>query len=125
MLKDEAFNGNRIETNKLLSDTIIDSEKNILYLNIINQRLLKLNEIFKLIGQTSLEKAIDMLKPPIFWKDKPIFITQAKAWSEDKIIKALKKTYDTETMIKSSYNIKKKTLLKKLLIDICNLANAA
>ena len=41
------------------------------------------------------------------------------------LIKALKKTYDTETMIKSSYNIKKKTLLKKLLIDICNLANAA
>ena len=60
LLKDEAFNGNKIETNKLLSDTIIDSEKNVLYLNIINQRLLKLNEIFKLIGQTSLEKAIDM-----------------------------------------------------------------
>jgi DNA polymerase III delta subunit len=29
LLKDEAFNGNKIETNKLLSDTIIDSEKNI------------------------------------------------------------------------------------------------
>ena len=27
LLKDEAFNGNKIETNKLLSDTIIDSEK--------------------------------------------------------------------------------------------------
>jgi DNA polymerase-3 subunit delta len=125
LLKDEAFNGNKIETNKLLSDTIIDSEKNILYLNIINQRLLKLNEIFKLIGQTSLEKAIDMLKPPIFWKDKPAFLKQAKKWNINKIKKILNKTYNLELEIKSNSIVNKNILLKKLLIDICNLANAS
>ena len=125
LLKDEAFNGNRIETNKLLSDTIIDSEKNILYLNIINQRLLKLNEIFKLIGQTNLEKAIDMLKPPIFWKDKPAFLKQSKKWNMDKIKKILNKTYSLELEIKSNSIVNKNILLKKLLIDICNLANAS
>jgi len=125
LLKDEAFNGNRIETNKLLSDTIIDSEKNILYLNIINQRLLKLNEIFNLIGQTSLEKAIDMLKPPIFWKDKPAFLKQSKKWNMDKIKKILNKTYSLELEIKSNSIVNKNILLKKLLIDICNLANAS
>ena len=125
LLKDEAFNGNRIETNKLLSDTIIDTEKNILYLNIINQRLLKLNEIFKLIGQTSLEKAIDMLKPPIFWKDKPAFLKQAKKWNMNKIKKILNKTYNLELEIKSNSIVNKNILLKKLLIDICNLANAS
>ena len=125
LLKDEAFNGNRIETNKLLSDTIIDTEKNILYLNIINQRLLKLNEIFKLIGQTSLEKAIDMLKPPIFWKDKPAFLKQAKKWNINKIKKILNKTYNLELEIKSNSIVNKNILLKKLLIDICILANAS
>ena len=125
LLKDEAFNGNRIETNKLLSDTIIDSEKNVLYLNIINQRLLKLNEIFKLIGQTSLEKAIDMLKPPVFWKDKPAFLKQAKKWNMSKIKKILNKTYNLELEIKSNSIVNKNILLKKLLIDICNLANAS
>ena len=125
LLKDEAFNGNRIETNKLLSDTIIDTEKNILYLNIINQRLLKLNEIFKLIGQTSHEKAIDMLKPPIFWKDKPAFLKQAKKWNMNKIKKILNKTYSLELEIKSNSVVNKNILLKKLLIDICNLANAS
>ena len=125
LLKDEAFNGNRIETNKLLSDTMIDSEKNILYLSIINQRLLKLNEIFKLIGQTSLEKAIDMLKPPIFWKDKPAFLKQAKKWNMNKIKKILNKTYSLELEIKSNSVVNKNILLKKLLIDICNLANAS
>jgi DNA polymerase III subunit delta len=125
LLKDEAFNGNKIETNKLLSDTIIDSEKNVLYLNIINQRLLKLNEIFKLIGQTSLEKAIDMLKPPIFWKDKPAFLKQAKKWNMNKIKQILNKTYNIELEIKSNSIVNKNILLKKLLIDICNLANAS
>ena len=125
LLKDEAFNGNKIETNKLLSDTIIDSEKNIFYLSIINQRLLKLNEIFKLIGQTSLEKAIDMLKPPIFWKDKPAFLKQAKKWNMNKIKKILNKTYNLELEIKSNSIVNKNILLKKLLIDICNLANAS
>jgi DNA polymerase-3 subunit delta len=125
LLKDEAFNGNRIETNKLLSDTIIDSEKNILYLNIINQRLLKLNEIFKAIGQINLEKAVDMLKPPIFWKDKPAFLKQAKKWNMNKIKKILNKTYSLELEIKSNSVVNKNILLKKLLIDICNLANAS
>jgi DNA polymerase-3 subunit delta len=125
LLKDEAFNGNKIETNKLLSDTIIDSEKNIFYISIINQRLLKLNEIFKLIGQTSLEKAIDMLKPPIFWKDKPAFLKQSKKWNMDKIKKILNKTYSLELEIKSNSIVNKNILLKKLLIDICNLANAS
>ena len=125
LLKDEAFNGNKIETNKLLSDTIIDSEKNIFYISIINQRLLKLNEIFKLIGQTSLEKAIDMLKPPIFWKDKPAFLKQAKKWNINKIKKILNKTYSLELEIKSNSVVNKNILLKKLLIDICNLANAS
>jgi len=125
LLKDEAFNGNRIETNKLLSDTIIETEKNVLYLNIINQRLLKLNEIFKLIGKTNLEKAIDMLKPPIFWKDKPAFLKQAKKWNINKIKKILNKTYNLELEIKSNSIVNKNILLKKLLIDICNLANAS
>jgi len=124
LLKDEAFNGNKIETNKLLSDTIIDTEKNVLYINIINQRLLKLNEIFRLIGQTSLEKAIDILKPPIFWKDKPAFLKQAKKWNMNKIKKILNKTYNLELKIKSNSIVNKNILLKKLLIDICNLANA-
>jgi len=125
LLKDEAFNGNKIETNRLLSDTIIETEKNVLYLNIINQRLLKLNEIFKLIGKTNLEKAIDMLKPPIFWKDKPAFLKQAKKWNMNKIKKILSKTYNLELEIKSNSIVNKNILLKKLLIDICNLANAS
>ena len=44
-LKDAALLGDRKDTNKLLSDTILEAEKNIFYLNSINQRLGKLLEI--------------------------------------------------------------------------------
>ena len=47
-LKDEAFLGNKMNTNKLLATTTMDYEKNILYLNIINQRLEKLLQIHKI-----------------------------------------------------------------------------
>ena len=72
-----------------------------------------------------MEKSIDKIKPPIFWKDKPSFFAQAKLWRKDKLIKALKMTYISEIRLKSSYDINKKVLFKKLIVDICNLANAA
>ena len=67
---------------------------------------------------------MNSLKPPIFWKDKPLFLTQFKKWNIDQIKLALKKTYDHEIIIKSNYSINKDILFKKLLVDLCNLPNS-
>ncbi|MDA9180784.1 hypothetical protein N9O04_00665 [Pelagibacteraceae bacterium] len=125
LLKDEALCGNKNRTNTLLRDTVIDSDKNILYLNIINQRLNKLIETFELTKDNSLEHAISSIKPPIFWKDKPMFIIQAKKWNKKKIENVLKKTYDLEIEIKTNSVVNKNILVKKLLVDVCELANAS
>ena len=126
LLKDAALNGNKINTNRLLSDTIFEKEDNIYYLNLINQRINKLNEIERLKkGNTNLENLISNLKPPIFWKDKPILIEQSKKWSKSKIRTALKKTYDAELEIKSNSSIDKNLLIKNLIIDLCTTANSA
>ena len=122
-LKDAALLGNRKNTNKLLSDTILEAEKNIFYLNSINQRLGKLLEINN--NNSNLEKAINDLRPPIFWKDKPNFISQAKVWNQKKINIIMKNTYDIEIKIKSNSSIDKNLLIKKLLVDMCELANAS
>ena len=92
-LKDEAFLGNKINTNKLLAQTGMDSEKNIFYLNIINQRLEKLLQIYN-TDNSKIEEAISSLKPPIFWKDKPSLINQAKKWDKSKVQKMLNFTFD-------------------------------
>ena len=125
LLKDVAINGNKNKTNKLLSETIIEPEKNILYLNIINQRFNKISDVLKLVQSTNLENAINMTKPPIFWKDKATVIEQTKKWNKNKIKNNLNKTYSVELEIKSNSVINKNILLKKLLVDICTMANAS
>ena len=123
-LKDEALMGNKLKTNKLLSDTIIESEKNIFYLTLINQRFNKLKDVINLSKETNLEDAISKIKPPIFWKDKPNFMTQIKKWNLLKIKKILNKTYSLEIEIKSNPSVNKNILIKKLMVDVCQLANA-
>ena len=125
-LKDEALNGNKINTNKLLGDTVFEAENNVYYINLINQRINKLNEIqnMKQNGE-DIEILISNIKPPIFWKDKPNIIEQSRKWNKNKIQVALKKTYDAEIKIKSNALVRKDLLIKNLIIDLCNTANSA
>ena len=122
-LKDEALNGNKRKTNALLSDTILEDEKAFYYLSLINQRLQRLYQVKK-SAEANLEIAINNLKPPIFWKDKPHFLSQAKKWDEEKLNSLLKKTYDIEKTIKSNSFLNKQILLKELVISICETANS-
>ena len=122
-LKDEALNGNKRKTNALLSDTILEDEKTFYYLSLINQRLQKLYQVKK-SAEANLEIAINNLKPPIFWKDKPHFLTQAKKWDKEKLNSLLKKTYEIEKTIKSNSFLNKQILLKELVINICETANS-
>ena len=125
-LKDEALKGNKIKTNKLLADTVFEPESNINYLNSINQRINKLYEIEKMKQNNSnTETLVSSLKPPIFWKDKPVLIEQTNKWNENKIKKALEKTYTVELQIKTGSAIKNDLLIKNLMIDLCTVANSA
>ena len=124
-LRDQALLGNKKKTNKLLSETIIEPEKNIYYLSVINQRLNKLLDVNFEDKSIDLENAIKNLKPPIFWKDKPNFIEQIKKWERKKLHKIIKKTYNLELEIKSNSLIKTNVQIRKLIVDICTLANAS
>ena len=124
LLKDEAFKGNKKKTNELLSETVIEQEKNIYYLNLINNRLNKLNEIQNKENVSNLIHVINNLKPPIFWKDKPNLIEQAKKWDKKKVNIMLNKTYEIERLMKSNASIDKNVLLKKVILDLCTLANS-
>ena len=125
LLRDEAIKGNKINTNKLLSDTVFEPENHIYFLNLINQRINKLNEIEKIKNKAiNIEAAIAELKPSVFWKDKPILIEQSKKWNEKKIQLALQKTFNTEIEIKSNSSVNKELLIKHLLIEICSTASS-
>ena len=114
--------GNKTKTNKLLSETEIQNEKNIFYLQVINQRIAKLSDLISLSSDTNIDQAINLMKPPIFWKDKKNIIIQTKRLNNKKISEIYKKTFATELRIKSDSSVDQKTLIKNLSIDICNLA---
>lgn len=122
-IKDMAICGNKLITNRLLNSTVLEVDKIVYYLALITLRLTKLKELVE--NKSNIETIINKLRPPIFWKDKPIFVSQAKIWSSKKINEALNKSYEIEILIKSKTNTNKKTIFKKHIVDICNLANAA
>ena len=126
LLKDEALKGNKINTNRLLAETVFEIENNIYYLNSINQRINRLNEIQNMKQENlNIDSIISNLKPPVFWKDKGMLIEQSKKWNKNKIQRALKKTYNTEIEMKSNSSIRKDLLIKDLIIDLCVTANSA
>ena len=122
-LRDSALIGNKIKTNKLLSDTIIEQDKSVYYLNLINQRLNKLYEIQKIASTSSIEIAINKIKPPIFWKEKNSILEQAKRWGKKKLIDQLSITYNLEISLKSNQAILGDLLIKKLIVDMCQKAS--
>ncbi len=124
LLKDNALMGKKSETNKLLGDTVLEEEKNIYYLTLIIQRFNLLKNIIFKAKKKNIEIAINELKPPIFWKDKPNCIQQSKIWNEKKIKKILNKIYFLEIQLKTNSTLNKNLLMKNLIVDICELANS-
>ena len=125
LIRDEALNGNKKAINKLLSETVLENDKNIFYLNSFNQRLYKLAEILKNKKNSNVESIIENIKPAIFWKDKPIIIEQLRKWNLKKINDDINKSYDLEIKLKSNSAINHHLLIKMLVVDICQLANAS
>ena len=121
-LTNAALSGNREKTNKLLSETIIQDDKSLFFLNIINHRLNRLLDLINLGIKSNIDQALNSIKPPIFWKDKSNFIEQSKKLNKNKINKILKETYNLEIRIKSNSSYNSQILIKKLLIDVCDLA---
>ena len=71
-----------------------------------------------------LEKAVDTIKPPIFWKDKPIFNKQMKKWNINKLKEAKRILFKTELQIKKNANLNNNVLLKNLIINLYEKAEA-
>ena len=123
LIRDFAISGNKKKTGTFLDSTNLETEKSSYYLSNLNIRLLKLKEVVK--NKKNLEQTINEIRPPIFWKDKSTFLLQAKLWNVSKLDKAMNKTFDAEIKLKTNSNINKNIILKKLIIDICDLATAA
>lgn len=123
-IRDKALMGEKLKINKLLSETEIMQDETFFYLNSLNYRISRLYEITKISSnEKNFEKILESLKPPIFWKDKPIILKQLKKWSQKKLEKILVKIGEAEILMKKNSYINNELVIKNLIVSLTNKAS--
>ena len=117
-IRDNALNGEKKKINKLLSEVELVNENTFFYLNNLNYRVMKLKEIIKITegNKNVYEETLGNLKPPIFWKDKPIIMKQLGKWSLKKITQLSIKIGETEILMKKRSYLRNDVIIKNLII---------
>ena len=123
-IRDNALNGERKNVNKLLSDTDFINENAFFYLNSLNYRIMRLQEIIKISADknTKYEKTLENLRPPIFWKDKPIVSQQLKKWNLIDLQQIAAQINETEILMKKNSYLRNDIIVKNLIISLTNKA---
>ena len=74
-IRDAALGGDKIKLNELLNNFPFTNEDAFQYINKLNYKLIKLLEILKENNKHGdFNETLSKMKPPIFWKDKPIYL---------------------------------------------------
>ncbi len=124
-IRDSALAGDKKKIKKLLSEIEILSEDVFFYLNNLNYRIVKLISALEIDKkQNNLEQTMSILKPPVFWKDKPSFLIQLKLWDLKKLNRVVLQIYEIEVLIKKNSHLRKDILFKDLIINLSNEASS-
>ena len=124
-VRDYCLCAEKEKLNYSLGSVTFQNENTYFYLGILGARIEKLlNLNYLLKKEKNLDKTIDTIKPPIFWKDKPIFNKQMKKWNIKKLKEAKGILFKTELQIKQNANLNNNVLLKNLIINLYEKAEA-
>ena len=119
-IRDAALDGDKKKLNDLLGNFNFANEDAYFYLNMINYRLIKLLEIHRRnINYSNYNNAINNMKPPVFWKDKPVFLKLLQKWDKQRVIGALEYLGKTEEKIKKNSALNTLTVVKNSITNIC------
>ena len=118
-IRDAVLEGNKHKLNSLLDNFVFSNEDAHMYLNAINYRLLKLLEIHKKSNGESFDAAINSIRPPIFWKDKPIYQKLLKTWDLSRVLEAVNYLSKIDNYIKKNSRLDKLTMVKNSITNIC------
>ena len=124
-IRDNALNGNKEIINKLLSEIDLISEDAFFYLNSLNNRVMKLQEIIKISdgNKNNYEPALETLRPPIFWKDKPVVIQQLRKWNMKELSNIAIKIGETEILMKKTSYLRNDIVIKDLITVLTDQAS--
>ena len=112
-LVDQSLAKNARKTITILNENNYSDEDNIIIIRTLLAKLKRLVKIYELVDEkNSIEQAISICKPPIFWKDKPLVIQQIRSWKKDGLEQLIYKTNEIELLVK-----KNSVLAKNILSD--------
>ena len=124
-VRDYCLNGEKEKLNFSLGSVTFQNENAYLYLAMLANRIEKLLYLnYELENGGNVEKVVDTVRPPIFWKDRPIFHKQLKKWDIKKLKKAKKILFKTELQIKKDSNLNNNILLKYLVVNLYQIAES-
>ena len=120
-IRDAALNGEKSRLNSLFDNFVFNKEETFLYLNAINQRLIKIKEIQdQNVMHNNLELALNKMRPPIFWKDKPTYMKLLKKWDKKRVLEAIIYLGKIEKEIKNNSSIDQVAIVRNSITNICS-----
>ncbi len=119
-IRDASLIGEKNKLNNLLNNFSFSNDDAFLYLNMINFKLIKLLEIHKENERyNDFNLTITKIRPPIFWKDKPLYLKLLRKWHKQSIIEALEYLGHTEVKLKKNSSLNSLTIVKNAILNIC------
>ena len=110
-LIDHSLAKNTRKTITILNENNFSDEDNIIIIRTLLAKLKKLVKIYELIDEKkNIDQAITLIKPPIFWKDKPLVIKQIGSWGKKELENLIFETNQIEFLIKKNSGIAKNIL---------------
>ena len=105
-LVDTSLSKNARKTSKIINESNYKSEDGILILRTFLQKAKRLLKLYEQKSESiSFDNLINIYKPPIFWKDKPIIKKQLESWSKSEIEDLIVNINKTEIFLKKNNSI--------------------
>ena len=108
---------------KILSELYINTVNQIFFLRILGNKVQRLIKIKEQLNKTkNVENLLNTLKPPIFWKEKPIVKKQLDIWNINDLKNTVHEINNIELLCKKNPNISK-IIFFNFFTNICKKAS--
>ena len=123
ILVNDCLCGNISQYKKIISELYINTVNQILLLRILSNKVQRLLNIKKQENKSNnIEHLINISKPAIFWKEKPMVKKQLAIWSLNDLKKTIHEINDTEVLCKKNPQISK-IIFFNFFTTLCKKAN--
>ena len=110
-LIDHSLAKNTRKTVTILNENNFSDEDNIIIIRTLLVKLKRLVKIYELMDEkNNIDRAVTLIKPAIFWKDKPLVIQQIRSWGKNELENLIYETNQIEFLIKKNSSVAKNIL---------------